>query len=110
MQLRIWLTVFGALLLVLLVGWFVRRLAREHWARVTATPEIGRMIEAGEYPNAAALALQAHAILPNDPAIRNLWIRATGEVSINSDPRDAEVFYRLYHGDARAWTRMEKPR
>jgi DNA-binding winged helix-turn-helix (wHTH) protein/formylglycine-generating enzyme required for sulfatase activity/dienelactone hydrolase len=94
------------LLLVFVGGSLWRTHSREKWARETATPEIIRLMETGEYPKAAALALRAHAILPNDITIRNLWVRVTGEVSIKSDPAGAEVWYRPYHGDPAVWTRL----
>ena len=100
------LAAIAILLLVFVGGWFWRTHSREKWERETATPEITRFMEAGEYPKAAALALQAHAILPNDMTIRNLWVRVTGEVSIKSDPEGAEVWYRPYRGDPAVWTRL----
>jgi dienelactone hydrolase len=93
----------GAIAIALLAGWLIRRSETAHWARVTATPEIARLVEAGEYPKAAALALRAHAVLPDDVTIRDLWIRSTGEISIDSDPASAEVSYRPYK-NADAWT------
>ena len=105
-RIRRWAPVTLAVLLALLAGWWVRRWERERWARATATPEIARLVEGGEYPQAAALALRAHAILPEDAAIRSLWIRATGEVTINSVPAGAEVFYRPYRDETGAWTRV----
>ena len=98
-----WLPIFGAAI-VLLAGWWIRQSERSRWVRATATPEIARLIEAGDYPKAAALALRAHAVLPEDGTIQNLWVGATGEVSINSNPVGAEVSYRPYHGDPGAWT------
>ncbi len=100
------LAAIAILLLGLIGAWLWRTHSRENWARATATPEITRLMEAGEYPRAAALALQALAVLPNDMTIRNLWVRATGEVSIKSDPAGAEVWYRPYHGDPAVWTRL----
>jgi DNA-binding winged helix-turn-helix (wHTH) protein/dienelactone hydrolase len=99
-----WLVIASAIAIALLTGWWIRTRERMHWARATATPEIERLLEVGEYPKAAALALRAHAVLPDDVTIRNLWVRATGEVSLNSDPAGAEVFYRPYHGDPGLWT------
>ncbi len=99
-----WLAIFGAIAIVWAAGWWVRRREKVHWAQATATPEIARLTEGGEYPKAAALALRAHAVLPDDVTIRDLWVRATGEVSLNSDPAGAEVLYRPYHGDPGAWT------
>lgn len=98
-----WLLILGVTIAAL-AGWWIRQWERSHWARASATPEIARLIEAGEYPKAAALALRAHAVLPDDVTIQNLWVRATGEVSINSDPAGAEFSCRPYHGDPGAWT------
>jgi eukaryotic-like serine/threonine-protein kinase len=103
---RGWVALGAVLIVGVLSGWLWRTHSRERWAREIARPEIARLLDAGEYPKAAALALRAHAILPDNAAIRDLWIRATGEVSINSDPVGAEVSYRLYHGDPGAWTRL----
>jgi DNA-binding winged helix-turn-helix (wHTH) protein/formylglycine-generating enzyme required for sulfatase activity/dienelactone hydrolase len=100
-----WLAIFGATI-ALLAGWWIRQWERSRWVRTTATPEIARLIEAGEYPKAAALALQAHAVRPDEVTIQNLWVRATGEVSISSDPVGAEVSYRSYRSDPDAWSRL----
>ena len=101
-----WVAVGVVVIVGVLSGWLWRTHSREKWARETAEPEVARLLEAGEYPKAAALALRAHAILPDNAAIRDLWVRATGEVSIDSDPVGAEVSYRPYHGDPAVWTRL----
>lgn len=99
-----WPAILAAIAITLLAGWSIRRWERVRWARDTPTPEIARLVEAGELSKAAAPALRAHAVLPNDVTIRDLWVRSTGEVSINSDPVGAEVSYRPYHGNVDAWT------
>ncbi len=99
-----WPAILAAIAITLLAGWGIRRWERVRWARATATPEITRLIEAGELSKAGALALRAHAILPHDVTIRDLLVRCTGEVSINSDPVGAEVSYRPYHSNVDAWT------
>ncbi len=97
----------GAILLLLLVtGWIWHKHSQERWARESAEPEVVRLLEAGDYPRAAALALEASSALPGDLTIKNLWLRATGEVSIQTDPTGADVDYRSYHGDPNAWTRL----
>jgi eukaryotic-like serine/threonine-protein kinase len=101
-----WVAVGAIVIVGVVSGWLWRTHFREKWAQETATPEITRLMEAGEYPKAAALALKAHAILPHDMTIRNLWVRVTGEVSIKSDPAGAEVWYRPYHGDPAVWIRL----
>ena len=100
------MTAGAILLLALVTGWIWHKHSREKWARESAEPEIVRLLDAGEYPRAAALALQASSALPGDLTIKNLWLRATGEVSIQTEPTGAEVDYRPYNGDPNAWTRL----
>jgi serine/threonine protein kinase/formylglycine-generating enzyme required for sulfatase activity len=91
-----------------LAGWQWRESSRQRWALETATPEIGRLVDAGEYVKAAALARNARAVLPNNPAIEKLWMRTTGEVSIDSVPGGAEVSIRPYAGTVNVWTPLGK--
>ena len=104
-----WIAVGAAAVLVCLVaGWLWRQSSRESWALQTATPEIARLIDAGEYVKAADLTRQAHSALPKDPTIERLWIRATGEVSIASVPSGADVSLRPYHGNPNVWESLGK--
>jgi formylglycine-generating enzyme required for sulfatase activity/dienelactone hydrolase len=96
------------LALVILGGWLWHRTLRQRWALETAVPEITRLIDAEEYVKAATLAREALASLPNNPTLERLWIRATGEVSIASDPSGAEVSIRPYRGEPSAWEALGK--
>lgn len=58
---------------------------------------------AEEFTKAAALAREARAVLPNDPTLENLWMQATTEVSVESVPPGADVSYRPYREDSKAW-------
>lgn len=93
----------AALLVAALSGWFGLTLSNERWARETAIPEITGLLEAGESFRAAALIQEARSILPTDPTLARLWLLATGEVSIASEPTGAEVESRPYSGDQNAW-------
>ncbi|PYQ16638.1 MAG: hypothetical protein DMF80_04335, partial [Acidobacteria bacterium] len=86
--------------------WLWHRSSRERWARETATPEITRLVEAGEFAKAAALTGQARQVLPSDPALEGLWQRATGAASIESAPPGADVSIRSYRGDENAWQHL----
>src|SRR5262249_10289773 len=55
-----------------------------------------------------ALALEAREILHKDLSLEKLWIRSTGEVSISTEPADAEVFIRPYPGGGNAWRKIGK--
>ena len=89
-------------------AWFSHRWSRERWALETAAPEIARLVDAQEFEKAAALAREARAILPRDPALEKLWMKATGEVTIESDPPGAEVSIRPYDGDPSTWDSLGK--
>jgi len=88
----------GAVLACIMTGWFWHRSSRERWARETATTEVTRLVDAADYVKAAALAREARSVLPEDPTLEKLWMRATGEVSVSSVPAGAEVSIRLYSG------------
>ena len=98
----------AAILACVLAGWLWRRSSRERWALQTATPEIARLVDAGEYVKAAALTREARSLLPKDPTLERLWMRATGEVSIASVPSGADVSIRPYRGDPNAWETLGK--
>jgi len=99
-----WMAVGVAVVLAgLLAGWFWHRSSRERWAIETATPEITRLVDAGEYVKAAALTREARAVLPKNPTLEKLWMASTGEVSIASVPFGADISIRPYHGDPNAW-------
>ena len=60
-----WIAVGAAVVLAgILAGWLWRGSSGERWALETATPEITRLIDAGEYVKAAALTRKARATLP----------------------------------------------
>ena len=99
-----WIAVGAAVVLTaVLASWLLHGSLRERWARETATPEITRLVDAEEYVKAAVLMREALAVLPKDPTVEKLWIRATGEVSIASVPSGAEVWLRPYRGDPNGW-------
>ena len=98
----------AVVLVCMLAGWIWHRSSRERWALETAAPEIARLVDAEEYVKAAALTREARAVLPNDPTLEKLWMRATGEVSIASVPAGAEVSIRPYRGDPNAWETLGK--
>jgi serine/threonine protein kinase/dienelactone hydrolase len=104
-----WIAVgFASLLLIIVAGWLWHRTSRQRWALETAAPEIKRLVDAEEYIKAASLTKEALRVLPNDQTLEKLWIRATGEVSIASDPSEAEVSIRPYRGDPNAWETIGK--
>jgi predicted esterase/predicted Ser/Thr protein kinase len=90
------------------MGWLWHRNSRERWVLETAIPEIARLVEAGDFARAASLIPEARAVLPDDPTLENLWMRATAELSIESEPPGADVSIQPYHGDADSWESIGK--
>ncbi|MEO8053327.1 MAG: SUMF1/EgtB/PvdO family nonheme iron enzyme, partial [Acidobacteriota bacterium] len=106
---NVWVAVGAAVVLASVVsGWLWRGSSRERWALETATPEITRLVEAGEYVKAAALTQEARSVLPKDATLAEFWRRATGEVSIASVPSGADVSIRPYRGDPNVWQTIGK--
>jgi eukaryotic-like serine/threonine-protein kinase len=89
-----------------LAGWLWHRSSRERWAIETATPEITRLVDAGEYVKAAALTREARVVLPKNPTLEKLWMASTGEFSIASVPSGADISIRPYRGDPNAWRNL----
>ncbi len=104
-----WISAGAAVVVVgVLSGWLWLRSTRERWALETATPEIARLVDAGEYVKAAALTRKALSALPKNATLNNLWRRETGEVSIESEPAGANVSFRPYRGEANSWEILGK--
>jgi formylglycine-generating enzyme required for sulfatase activity/dienelactone hydrolase len=104
---RIVLVVAG-LAAVAAAGWLWHRVSRTRWARETAMPEIARLLDADELVKAAALAREAREVLQKDPTLEKLWMRATGEVTVESVPPGADVSIQPYGGDPNAWESLGK--
>jgi formylglycine-generating enzyme required for sulfatase activity len=103
-----WVAVAAVAILVAAgAAWFWHRWSRQRWALET-TPEIARLVAAEEYTKATALLREARVILPGDPTLGKLWGEATLEVSVETDPPDAEVSFRPYRGDPNAWEYLGK--
>ena len=98
----------GLVAAVSLGAWLWHRSSRARWARETATPRIARLLAREEFAKAAALIREARAVLPEDPTLKDSWQRSTTEISVASTPDSADVSYRPYRGDQRAWTSLGK--
>ena len=92
----------AAVLLLAAAGWFWHRWSRERWAN-EAKAEIARLVDGEEWGPASALLREARPILPEDPTLEKLWLKATGKASLETVPPGAEVSIRPYKGDPDAW-------
>jgi eukaryotic-like serine/threonine-protein kinase len=98
-QITIAAAVVGA---ALVAGWFWYRASRERSA-LAQVPEITRLVDAGDYTKAAALLREARAVLPGNAALEKLWMDATRECSVESDPPGADVSIRSYRANPELW-------
>jgi predicted esterase len=92
----------AAVAVVALGAWAWRRAERTRRAR-EAMPEIARLVNSGEFPQAARLLREARVALPGNAALEKLWTDATWECSIESDPPGADVSIRPYRADPEVW-------
>lgn len=106
---KMWIAIGAAVVLPgIFAAWLWLESSREQWVLQTAIPEITRLIDTGEYVNAAEWIQKARAVLPKDPTLERLWMRATGEATIASTPSDAVVSFRRYRGDPNRWETLGK--
>ncbi|MGE5834111.1 MAG: serine/threonine-protein kinase, partial [Acidobacteriota bacterium] len=84
------------------IGWIWIRESRMRWVRVTALPEIERLVAEGDIDGGFRLAQQARAIAPDDPQVRQVWNNVAFAASIGTDPQGAEVAVKGY-GSTRDW-------
>ena len=96
----------GLALVSAAVGWLWHRSSRERWALEEATPEIARLVEQSEFRKAASLTREARTILPKDPTLEKLWMRATAEASIVTEPPGADVSIRAYQRGETPWASL----
>ena len=75
--------------------------ARTRWARTVAAPEIQRLSVRGDYAEAFLLARQALDLVPNDPQVRQLWLNASTQATITTEPSGADVAFASYRAPAR---------
>ena len=83
--------------------WWWSANARVRWARTVAIPEIRRLTEREDMDGAYRLAMQARAVLPDDPQLAQLWTELTFETSISTDPAGADVLVKGYGARDAAW-------
>ncbi|MCJ7485939.1 MAG: protein kinase [Candidatus Aminicenantes bacterium] len=91
-----------------LTVWFFNRQAKVRWARNIAIPEIERMIEANDsWRNLVPpynLAVQAEAVLGNDPKLTELLSKCSMMINIKTEPRGAKIYMKEYNAPESDWT------
>jgi serine/threonine protein kinase/formylglycine-generating enzyme required for sulfatase activity/dienelactone hydrolase len=77
--------------------------SRLEWAKGEALPRIVELVQVGEISSAFPLAQKLQKVIPNDPALVDLWPRISKTYSINTTPEGAQVFYREYEAVDKPW-------
>ena len=91
---------------VLAVGVTVLLRARAESRRVWAAQQLAeteRLVDAGEFQAAFALARELERVIPADATLARLWPRFSVDVPIRSDPPGARVFRRPIGAAAQEW-------
>jgi eukaryotic-like serine/threonine-protein kinase len=89
----------SVIVLVLIAGLayrYFRHESRIRWARDKALPEIMQLMDHANYAEAVALAATAEKYIPNDQILKRLWPSMSVNVSIRTDPPDADVYMKPY--------------
>jgi len=94
--------------LVALVGlavtaWSWKRAAAERWAREEAIPQVGRLVDVGDYAAAFALAADAKKHVSFDPLLERLTPQFAATFSVTTAPAGASVYVRAYSDLNGAW-------
>jgi eukaryotic-like serine/threonine-protein kinase len=99
-----------ALLVLIALGFWAYRLieqrSRVRWVREQAIPEISRLLDSGEAKAAFRLMRRAEAILPDDPALKQIHHNSTLPASFRTNPPGAEVWATGYAPDDNDWVRL----
>jgi eukaryotic-like serine/threonine-protein kinase len=91
------------LLLVFLGVRLYQHTSRIRWVREQAIPEITRLLDAGERKAAFRLTRRAEAVLPGDPALRQLRQERALPISLTTNPPGADVWAGEYSADNDDW-------
>ena len=81
-------------LIALFIASAMRDATRREWARQEALPQVTRWIQEKEYGKAFGLAREAERFIPDDPVLLGLWKEVSNTISVDTDPPQADVFYR----------------
>lgn len=78
-------------------GWWGWGLySKIRWAQDVASPEIVRLIETNDFTGAYDLALQVEEALGSNPALDQVWQVVATDISFETEPAGATVFYKPY--------------
>jgi eukaryotic-like serine/threonine-protein kinase len=82
--------------------------SRVRWVREQAIPEITRLFDAGERKAAFRLTRRAEAVLPGDPALKQIRHDRALPISLNTNPPGADVWAGEYSAENDDWLYLGK--
>jgi eukaryotic-like serine/threonine-protein kinase len=105
--------VSGVLLFLVLASvlgatWWYRQDAPKRWAKGQAIPQIGQLMERGQYFAAFRLARRAERYLPDDPTIIRLRLNYSAPASVETEPPGADVYVKEYSDVKGDWEYLGK--
>ncbi len=101
------ISITAILIATAIVTWFwIQRAEQVRWARNEGMPQIEMYADAGDWEAAYGMAKRAQELIPNDPALADLWPRFSWLITIPSDPPGAKVFRRAYSADEEHWQEL----
>ncbi len=93
-------------LLLIAALWLLARDRRRERIRNDTLPEIARLLDEQRIYEGYGLAVETANVLPDDPQLGSLIDRASGRVTISTEPTGAEVFYKDYREPEGEWQRL----
>ncbi len=82
------------------------RSVRERWARNTALPEAGRLIDEANSIDAYLLLKEAGEVIPDDPLFHELRARCAKKIAIRTTPPGAEIYVKAYDDPDGEWIHL----
>ncbi len=99
----VWAAAAVVLAGVAAVSWTAQRSAAARWAREEAIPEVARLVDAGDYQAAFALAGEARKSVANDPLLDRVTPLFAATFSVTTMPAGADVYVRAYDDADGEW-------
>ena len=99
----------AALALAALVAaavWVAQGAAASRWAREEAIPEVARLVDAGDYRAAFALAAEARKSVANDSLLERMTPLFAATFSVTTTPAGADIYVRAYGDADEEWQRL----
>ena len=85
------------------MSWTAQRSAAARWAREEAIPEVARLVDAGDYQAAFALAGEARKSVAKDPLLERVTPLFAATFSVTTTPAGADVYVRAYDDADGEW-------